>query len=80
MEKDNDYYPVRIKRLVVKYKDKIRSNLTVDVENVDDYTMGIIEGEKGAYNDIVIELLSLLVDGTAYFDLEKSDDDILFLN
>lgn len=45
------------------------------IEKVADYDLGVFDGEKNTYNDIVIDLLSLLVDGASYFDLEQSNDD-----
>lgn len=50
-----------------------------NVEKVADYDLGVYDGEKNIYNDIVIDLLSLLVDGASYFDLEQSNDDDITL-
>ncbi|MDT2753385.1 hypothetical protein P7H29_00600 [Enterococcus pseudoavium] len=78
MEIDN-FYPIKIKQLIVKYKGSLKTNMAENVEKVADYDLGVYDGEKNIYNDIVIDLLSLLVDGASYFDLEQSNDDDITL-
>ena len=78
MEIDN-FYQIKIKQLIVKYKGSLKTNMAENVEKVADYDLGVYDGEKNIYNDIVIDLLSLLVDGASYFDLEQSNDDDITL-
>ncbi|MGO3608616.1 hypothetical protein SAMN04487821_11038 [Enterococcus malodoratus] len=78
MEIDN-YYPIKIKQLIVKYKGNLKTNMAENIEKVADYDLGVFDGEKNTYNDIVIDLLSLLVDGASYFDLEQSNNDDITL-
>lgn len=68
----DNFYPAKIKRLVEKYKYAIKLNESLDVKQSDEYELGIFEGQKEVYKDIIVELLSLLVDGV-YSDLGQSE-------